>query len=72
MEVRLVATKITSQYPLPFFANAPFKNYLKLFKTVTLYLKAIWLFLKVLRFRYRVSQKTWEFSDELDIVFVMN
>jgi len=21
---------------------------------------------------YRVSQKTWEFSDELDIVFVMN
>ena len=23
-------------------------------------------------FSYRVSQKTWEFSDELDIVFVMN
>ena len=21
---------------------------------------------------YRMSQKTWEFSDELDIVFVMN
>ena len=21
---------------------------------------------------YRVSQKTWEFSDELDIVFVMS
>ena len=21
---------------------------------------------------YRVSQKTWEFSDEFDIVFVMN
>ena len=21
---------------------------------------------------YRVSQETWEFSDELDIVFVMN
>jgi len=21
---------------------------------------------------YRLSQKTWEFSDELDIVFVMN
>jgi len=25
-----------------------------------------------LYFRYRVSQKTWEFSDEFDIVFVMN
>ena len=23
-------------------------------------------------FIYRVSQKTWEFSDEFDIVFVMN
>ena len=23
-------------------------------------------------FKYRVSQKTWEFSDEFDIVFVMN
>jgi len=22
--------------------------------------------------KYRVSQKTWKFSDELDIVFVMN
>ena len=22
--------------------------------------------------KYRVSQKTWEFSDEFDIVFVMN
>ena len=25
-----------------------------------------------LYFRYRVAQKTWEFSDEFDIVFVMN
>ena len=24
------------------------------------------------RLKYRVSQKTWEFSDEFDIVFVMN
>jgi len=30
------------------------------------------LSLKYQKLRYRVSQKTWEFSDELDIVFVMN
>ena len=30
------------------------------------------LFFYQITFKYRVSQKTWEFSDELDIVFVMN
>ena len=42
------------------------------FKTEAAYFIAIHLVLQILRSRYRVSQKTWEFSDEFDIVFSNN
>ena len=34
--------------------------------------KLLWYFSLKVKWKYRVSQKTWEFSDEFDIVFVMN
>ena len=46
---------------------------MELFETVPAYHGYLFIFANTeIYVIYRVSQKTWEFSDEFDVVFVMN